>query len=310
MERNKTMKTIILISLILLALTSFGQKNNNYIDYYNLLNEGDHQIYLKNDSLALDYYTKAFEKVNYVHCDYIVNAARIYARINDYEDAYKYSRQAIIQGANIKFRKGKSFKKFRKTPYYKTLKDSTAFFVQTYKNNIDSNYKYLVDSLFYLDQVVIRGAKNYHKRNYKIDKSKLPKDMVVFDSLIFVKFLSLINEYGFPTEDKIGYESFGDVWVIYHHNIRLKKNAKYMSLAQEAVRQGAYLPRDYAWMYDQSTEIKKEEPYFYFGVLFDPADKIKYKDIINKRRKEWGIKPVESSVTKKILQGTRTNQLW
>jgi len=61
------MKRYIILVLAIISINGFGQTQNDYIEYYNLTNEGDKQIYLKNDSLAYDCYLKAFEKVDYIH---------------------------------------------------------------------------------------------------------------------------------------------------------------------------------------------------------------------------------------------------
>jgi len=189
-------------------------------------------------------------------------------------------------------------------------RDSLKFFQIEYRKNLNSNYKKQLDSLYYVDQRIIRGNK-YVKGEYNIDKSKLSKNLFDLDSLIFKDFLALIEKYGFPTEKNVGRKTFNNISVIYHHNFRLPQNKKYMYIAQEAVKEGAFLPRNYAWMYDQSlTWFGKGEPYFYYGVYFDIKKLDEKKDLINKRRKKWGVKPLDAQKT--IIRGkmTKTKQLW
>ena len=302
------MKGRLVIILVIISIHFFGQ-TNNYIEYYNLTNEGDKQEYLKNDSLAYALYLKAFQKVDYIHSNKLIKATELAIKLKDYKNAYNFSKQAVILGTNYPFYKHKSFKKFRKTDYYKTFKDSLIFFRAEYRKNLNIDYKYQLDSLFYIDQRIIRHNKGI-KGKYNIDKSKLPEDLFDLDSLVFANFLSLIEKYGFATEKNIGRETFLNVWIFYHHNIRLPQNEKYIKLAQKAVKEGAYLPRNYAWMFDQSKMFKKEEPFFYYGVFFDIEKMKNKKDLIDKRRTEWGVKPMEAE--KRIIRGKTviTKQLW
>ena len=303
------MKGITLVILTIISIQLFGQINN-YIEYYNLTNEGDRQEYLKNDSLAYMLYLEAFKKVDYIHSDKLIKAAELATKQGDYKNAYNFSKQAIILGTTSEFYKQKDFKKFRKTDLYKTFRDSLMFFQMEYRKNLNTDYKKQLDSLYYVDQRIIRGNR-YEKGKYNIDKSKLPKNLFDLDSLIFKDFLALIEKYGFPTEKNVGIKTFSNVFVIYHHNFRLPQNKKYMYIAQKAVKEGAFLPRNYAWMYDQSlTWFEKGEPYFYYGVYFDVKKLNEKKDLINKRRKEWGIKPLESQKTIIRKKMTKTKQLW
>jgi len=251
------MKSCIILILVIISISSFGQTQNDYIEYYNLTNEGDKQIYLGNDSLAYDFYLKAFKKVNYIHSDKLINGAILAIKQKDYINAYNFSKNAIIQGTEYEFYKKKEYEKFRKTDYYKTFIDSLSFFHNQYLNNLNVDYKKQIDSLYFIDQNIIRKNKSV-KGNYNIDKSKLPENIFDLDSLIFVDILALIEKYGFPTEKNVGRKTFRDVFIIYHHNFRLPRNEKQMNIAEKAVKEGAFLPNDYAWMYDQSlTWFKK-----------------------------------------------------
>jgi len=303
------MKGIILIILTAISIQIFGQIENDYIGYYNLTNEGDKQIYLKNDSLAYDCYLKAFEKVDYIHSSKLIIGAKLATKQKDYQNVYEFLKNAIIQGTKTKFYKNKEFKKFRKTDLFKIFKDSLTYFQAEYRKHLNSDYKKQIDSLYYIDQRIIRNNKSV-KGKYNINKSKLPEKIFDLDSLIFADILALIEKYGFATEKNVGKESFSKIWIFYHHNIRLPKNEKYIELAQRALKEGAYFPNEYAWMFDQSRILKKEEPYFYFGVAFTGDLKAEKKETINNRRKEWGIKPLEAQKTIQQKNSLYQKNLW
>ncbi len=303
------MNKILILVLVIISINTFGQKSNNYIEYYSLTNEGDMQRYLKNDSLAYDCFLRALKKVDYVHSQVLVKAASLAVIHNDYKNTYDFSRRAVLLGYEYKFYKNKSYKQYRKTNYFKTFKDSLDIFKLQYKESLNLDYKNQIDSLYYIDQRIIRKNRTV-KGDYNIDISKLPEDLFELDSLIFADFLALIDKYGFATEENVGAKTYSNVWLFYHHNIRLPKNGKYMELAQRAVKAGAYSPYLYAWMFDQSKSYKKEDPYFYYGVNYDIKKLEANRALINKRRKEWGIKPLEAQETVKRLNTTVTRQLW
>ncbi len=298
------------IFFAILALLNFNLLiGQDYIEYYNFCNEGDKQIYLKNYEEALKNFNKAFSLIDYVHANQYKSASLCAAHIGNIEKTYLYAKNAILNGLDPVFLKTKDFKKFRKTEKYKILCDSISIFQKQHLLSINLNYKKEIDSLYYIDQNIIRNNKSC-KGNYNIDKSKLPSNLFELDSVIFEHLLTLIEKYGFPSEKKIGYEGYSNVWVLFHHNVRLPKNSKYLPILKEALVKGEYLPRNYAWMYDQSLMFKQEEPYFYFGIaLVDHLSDDKKMEI-DKRRKEHGIKPLESTIVKKRGNGIMQKFLW
>ncbi|NQX98399.1 MAG: hypothetical protein HRT73_11055 [Flavobacteriales bacterium] len=303
---NKTMKIIITSILTFSLSILYGQ---NYIDYYDYCNEGDKQIYLKNDSSALENFKKAFLLVDYVHAIQYKKASICAAHIRDYEKTYLFAKNAILNGNSPKFLKHRDFKAFRKTEKYKSLKDSIVIFSNFHIQSINLAYKREVDSLQYIDQRIIRKNKSF-KGNYNIDKSDFPENLFGLDSLLFNRLFELINQYGFPSEKAIGPDGYSSVWVLLHHNIRLEKNSEYLPMAKEALMKGQYLPKDYAWMYDQSLMFKKEKPLFYFGVAFTGNLSDAEKKKIDENRKQFGIKPLESMVVRKTGNAIIQKRLW
>ncbi len=279
---TKMLKVLIISFLLFVGLNGFGQ---DYIDYYNYCNEGDKQIYLKNDKTALENFEKAFSLVKYVHAKQYEKASMCAARIQGYEKTYLFAKNAILNGSSSKFLNQKDFKGFRKTEKHKSLKDSITIFSNYHIQSINLAYKREIDSLQYIDQRIIRKNRSV-KGNYNIDKSAFPKNLYGLDSLLFNRLIELINEYGFPSEKIIGPDGYSNVWVLLHLNIRLEKNSEYLTMAKEALKKGEYLPKNYAWMYDQSLMFKKEKPLFYFGVAFtDDLSDMEKKKIDNVRKK-------------------------
>jgi hypothetical protein len=304
------MRILLLHITFVFAVTNLlGQKTDDYIRYYNLCNGGDKQTYLKNYKLAFEKYDSAFKFVHYQHAEKLEKAASAAARIGNKQMATIYLRQSILNGIDPSIVSDRIYKKLRKLTPFIHLQDSAELFHQKYLARIDQAYAKEIDSLHYVDQFIIRGNK-YITGNYKIDTVLLPKNKYDLDSVVFRYLLELIKKNGFPSEENIGIEGYRNVWVLFHHNVRLPGNEKYIEMLTAALKKGQYAPSDYAWMYDQSRMFKKEKPFFYYGV----ADPSKLSDTekqeVESNRRQFGVKPFES--TKITVNGKRITQqtLW
>lgn len=299
-------KTITLITLNLIINLLFAQ---NYINYYNLCNDADKEVYFKNYKKALDNYEKAFQSVDYVHADKYEKSSKCAIQIKDYKRGALYAKKAVLNGSSTHFWKNKKLKKFRKTDYYKILNDSVLIWEHQHLESINFDYKKIVDSLHYVDQRIIRNNKTI-KGDYKIDKHKLPEDLFDLDSLIFQTLLEAIDKYGFPSEKNIGKDGYDNVWLLFHHNVRLPKNHHYLPLLENALKNGNYRPRDFAWMYDQGRLNIGKSPLFYYGVPLPKSLIESKKEEIDKSRKEYGLKPLSSTKIKSRGRRTVMKILW
>ena len=287
-------QTLVIFNLLFFSsFSSFSQQFDNHIEYFNLCNLGDKYYYFENFNEAIESYESAFEKADYVHAHYYMKAAKTCVKSFNYSKAYFYSKKAILNGQSDKFLKNKEFKQFRKTSEYRQLKDSLKFFKKEYALIINNDYKVLIDSLYYVDQRIIRNNRSC-KGNYQIDKSILPDNLYELDSVIFADLLTLVENYGFPSERLVGPESYRHAFIIFHHNIRLKKNEKYLDLLESAVKKGEYMPEHFAWTYDQGLLMKGKKPYFYYGVAFLGNLTESEQEEVDKHRKDYGVKPIES----------------
>jgi len=301
------MKNLIIFLLFTLsAFSSFGQ---DYINYYNLCNEADKEIYFKNSKAALVNLENAFELVDYVHASQYEKASKCAIQIEDYKKGFLYAKKAILNGSSNHFWKSKKLKKIRKTTYYQILNDSVAVWEKIRLKSINYEYKKLIDSLYYIDQRIIRNNKTV-KGNYKIDKINLPENLFDLDSIIFQRLLKSIDKFGFPSERNIGYEGYDKAWILFHHNVRLPQNHYYINFLVSALKKGEYRPRDFAWMYDQGKLNIGESPLFYYGVPLPKNLTEEKKNKIDESRKKFGVKPLASTKTKTIGRRTVMKVLW
>jgi hypothetical protein len=281
---------------------------NDYIYYFNYCNEGDEQFYLKNYSLALKKYDTAFQSVDFIHTKQLNKYAQTCIKVGDTVKAVDYVRKALINGLDTIVLYQFMYNHLKGNKRIFELKDSTSFFHNEYQKRINQNYLREVDSLQYIDQCIIR--RNCEEENrYTFHKDRIPKDRFELDSFVFLHLINLVNEKGFPSEKRVGTKSAGKVWVIFHHNVRLPQNEKYIEMVESALKKGEFEPHHFAWMYDQGKMYKNENPFFFFRVADVSAMSESEIKEIDERRHKYGIKPLRSTKIIKNEGGIMQNAI-
>lgn len=257
---------VILISLltsVLFVTTIYAQ---DYSVYYNRCNMADSLADIKEYKEALINYKQAFETVDYVHAENLRKASVCAIECDDFNKAYLYAKQSVINGGERYIFKRIKRRKFKRTDYYRRLKDSIDYFLELHNERVNQSYKNIIDSLEYVDQVIIRGAKD-KSRHYNIDITTLPLNRFDLDSCNMNLLLNLFDKYGFPSEKILGEDSYFMANTLIHHNFRKVENEKYHKMIFEAIIKGEYNPLFFSWWYDQFYQSKKSEPYFtLFGI--------------------------------------------
>ena len=263
--------------LLIIILSIQFVYSQDYIEYYNQVNKADSLKYFGNYTESLNNYQDAFVKVGFVHSDKLINAGLVAIKLQKFDLADSYFQLAVKNSDNKDFLKRKEFRK-NKTKF-KDLKNRIPVLETEFIAKNNGLFKYKIDSLYTIDQDIRTNNKNTQENN---------------DS-IFKYLINLIDEYGFPSEKIVGYNSYRHAIIILHHNIRLNANEKYLTIFKKFIFSGEYRPEDYAWTIDQNKVwYNSTEPIFYFQIL--PTNKlseIKKKEI-NKKRREIGLKPIEA----------------
>jgi hypothetical protein len=213
--------------------------------------------------------------------------------------AVKYLRQAILNGAPIRELTSKNFTELGDFQRFKELIDSSEILRNKFLKRTNRLYAKESDSLFYVDQVIIRNVKTLNPV-YKVDLYVYASERQKYDSLNFQYLLKLIQKYGFPSEEKIGPTSYEGIKIVIHHSARMPINKDKIDLFKSAVASGEYLPSDFAWMYDQYRTNIHESPFFYFQV----GDPSKLSDDertkIDKNRQDYGLRPLADDKLTKV----------
>jgi hypothetical protein len=261
------MKSFIICCLLFFTFTLNAQ---DYIAYYNLVNEGNKSVYYKKYDVAVMYYEQALDFVSYVHNNTYANLALAYSHLGNNKKAIKYLEKAVKQGWNrdITITNAVFSPLFTETQGYKNIMINE----KVMSEPMDSAYIRKIDSLYAIDQYIIR-ANNTFKEN-----------TVFSDSFNLAALLRFINKQGFPSENIVGQNCVKKVEIIIHHNGRLEKNERLLPIWLEAVKKGWLAPESYAWMYDQYlTWEKKQKPRFYQGIAridkFTPEELAKINNI-------------------------------
>lgn len=261
---------------------------NDYIEYYNLVNEANRSWYEKEYSQSLKKFQEAFERVEYVHSINFAKAARSAAQLKEYGLAKMYILEAIKRGHPNNIVSQKAFKKFKKSDEYRELLLLINQCQSEADLSINKEYQRKIDSLYYIDQNILRG-------NDKVRDFNLDRNITYSDSSNFSCLLKLIEQYGFPSEQTIGFHGYRKSWVVIHHSARLSENHYYHPILLEHLKKGEYLPENYCWVVDQGKEIIKEDLVYYHWDVAKNIDELSVseKQTINKRRMEVGMPAID-----------------
>ena len=250
-------KIVLFILISFIFNISFSQ---DYESYYLLCNKADSLKFYGQKLEALNTYKAAFQTVDFVHTEKLKKAYQLSIETSSFQEAFHFGKNIILNSGKTEFVQTKSTD-FKKSNYYKLLIDSNQFYLIDYNKRINREYIEIIDSLFFVDQYIIRNNKSC-KAEYKIDKNKLPKNLFDLDSSNWNLLYESIKIWGFPSEENVGYDTYKKVWLILHHNLRLIENEKYHSEIFEYVKRGDYLPEDLLVWYEQFQQQNYGQTFF------------------------------------------------
>ncbi|MCW3076883.1 MAG: hypothetical protein JWO32_1492 [Bacteroidetes bacterium] len=288
----------ILLLIIVLSSKIYGQKKDNYFKYYDLCNQANKLFSQQDYNGSLHKYDSAFRLVHYQHVSDLLNAAVTAVKAQNKNSATKYLRQAILNGISTSELSSENFIELTEFKQFKQLRDSSEILRSKFLRRTNRVYSRQCDSLFYVDQVIIRNVKTLNPV-YKIDLYVYASERQKYDSINFQYLLKLIEKYGFPSEEKIGPASYEGIKLVIHHSARMPVNKDKIELFKAAVSEGEYLPTDFAWMYDQFRTNSNESPFFYFQVGDTSKLTVDEKNRVDKNRKDFGLRPLADDKLKR-----------
>lgn len=241
------MKKYLFTSLILsLNLALFTQ--NDYISYYHLCRKADNFYKEKNIDSASVAFQQAFSKVDYIHNNYLITAAKVEKMKGNSEKASEY-----------------------------------LILIDKHKNSINNELKRQIDSLGKEDQRVRTNkylkARDYYYANlydstFIHNQKKLSEFSIVMadwwktDSLNIIALNNIICKYGFPGERLVGADAYNSAMIIILHFDKDTSNFIMSDKLNHALENGDLMPKDYAWIIDRhlSATGKKQ---IYYSIAID-----------------------------------------
>lgn len=149
--------------------------------------------------------------------------------------------------------------------------------------HFNPTYKRKIDSLFALDQIVIRKSTRtkdeFNLRSLNIE---------ITDSIIFNEILRLFYTYGFATERKVGFRTNNHFTFLLLHALRFQR--AYDCLLDLALQQGGISPDDYANIIDNALIYSEKKPKFYVGTQEILQLNQSELESINNEREKLGIR--------------------
>lgn len=289
------MKKYIIIYFLFSSLSHLSAQE--YLNYYNLCNEAEELIYLKDYAAALEKFESAFETVPYVHNIQYVQASKCAILDHQYNKAYAYICLLEQQGYSANFLKKRKFKAFKKTNYYQKYKDSVSIYQSDYEVSIaiHKDYIKLIDSLHFIDQYIIRKNRPL-KGKYKIDKDKIPENVWDLDQTNLAALVKLIEQYGFPSEQRVGHKTYRQAALILLHNLREPGNELHHPMVLEALHRGEYLRMEYSYMYESYQNIVHKKTFY---LTFDKDLSKENLARLDHNRKQIGMRPLKAFYLKK-----------
>lgn len=296
-ERMFKPKVVLFVWFIVLGQNSFCQEN--YVPYYDLVNQAEASLSEKDWKKSMENYEKAFSLVPTAYVKDYVNAAIAAHLLKNDSLVRKYLTQAFIHGYGLD-EYGKNF--------YLRKKIGLDLGQQVYGKcagsiKVDKDLKEKINRMFEIDQAVRRAkGETYNGLTMK-----------QVDAQNFADLDSIINKRGFPVESMIGHDESSHklAFIMAHNCFAYDESA--MDRLKKLVTEGKLLPRVYAWLVDRriAFSITKDRyyytPYDYMprtgksfvsfqshlavDNTFDPA-KV---PIIDGRRREIGLQTVENA---------------
>lgn len=288
---------------VLAASFNSGAQQQYYDSYYKSCNTADSLAYFGKKTISIDTFKLAFESVNFVHAEKYGDAFDVAIDNGDFQSAFEFGKMSIINSGIISFARPRSLK-FKRSLYFKQLMDSVEFYLETYNKRVNHSYIKLIDSLFYIDQRIIRKIRSV-RGNYTFDQSFLDKSNSEKDSLNWNCLHNLIDSLGFPSQKNVGYKAYRNAVTIIQHNLREKGFEKYHPAIFDAIKMGDYLPTDFAFWYEQYQTVVKGKSYFYSWN--GDTSKAAFA-LINTNRRAFYLKPTSAYKIKR--NGLRWKAKW
>ena len=294
MSSLSNMRSLITCFLIFVSFCVFGQ---NYAQYYYWVNEAEKLIANKQYNEALKIYDEVFTGYDFIFLhDYRV-AAQIALAANEPEKSWQYLKSGINSGWTLKsIKKNGYLENLQTDPQWKSLKHEYKSLRNSYEAHLDQDVREKVKKMFSKDQWKAIGA--LFTFSSKGQDRYAEKKFALHSEKQMSKFISVLNESGYPGEILIG-NSFWMATILSHHNsisqAYVEKDTLYQFIRPrllEAIQVGSMSPWEFAMIDGWYTTVKEGLKKANYGFLNRPTKE--EWTAVNELRQSIGLRSIET----------------
>lgn len=189
------MKNLLFISTLLFSLFSFAQECN-YEDYHELVALGKKHVSRANYKEGAASFKKAFSSVDFPLGHDLSYALIAAVKTKDHTWSKEIAEQLVKGGIPINY-----FVKYKKTPWYNSLKANYKSYCQYYEQQFNLELKKRWLSLIQLDKEVNETMHKFREARIKLTV----EEMIIISKSVSDEFRAIVENYGFPGEQELGY---------------------------------------------------------------------------------------------------------
>ncbi|WP_313805981.1 hypothetical protein [Flavobacterium sp.] len=174
-------------------LSEKGKDKVKEINYYTYTEEAENYILKRQYAKAKEQYIALEKKYPVIFARDIHNAIRCALFSRDYENTFYWSEKMAKKGVSINYFNAKIFQTLKRNGKWKIFSSRYDSIYKESHNSINYKFKEELEKLLHEDQA-----------DYGLSNRKEPKVLYDTTERVTDKLIALLNEEGFPSEEKIG----------------------------------------------------------------------------------------------------------
>lgn len=302
-------KITIFLALTTLFLSIQAQTENNVKNYNKFTNKAELSIVDSNYTKALKYYDKAFKNLEYPFARDYYNALLCATFTQENDVAFGYLEKLLYKGIEIEyFTDNKYLEPLHKDERWQVFIDTYPERMEKIQKGFNLELRQELETMVYNDQhadrkIIIDTVNNY----------------TAFDSTVHAnikRFIEIVNEYGFPTEEMIGIDKpfkcpFHTVILTHYYQILdVNKNFK-IPMIDTLLKKNILNGKFSIYHFMDILPSRKNDIYGKYSVyqIDNNIIEMKYSnkslDIINENRKQLEIESYKDSQKKAVFAANK-----
>lgn len=176
-----------------ILLTKIGKEKTKEINYYTFTEEAENYILKRQYAKATEQYIALNKEFPVLFARDIHNAIRCAIFSRDYENTYYWAEKLAKKGVGIKYFDSKIFNLLKKHKEWNNFSEKYDSIYNEFQSSRNIKLKEEIEKLVQEDQT-----------NYGLANRKEPKVLFETTERVTDKLIDLLNDNGYPSEEKIG----------------------------------------------------------------------------------------------------------